>query len=96
MPVQPIAFEHDGRVIQAPLMYNFADLANVVTIILIDAIEGVRQTMLFVYENKEWRISSEIAKLHPVTVKRIIEHLKATFVCDEQSHHILAVHSFLS
>ena len=96
MPVQPIAFEHDGRVIQAPLMYNFADLANVVTIILIDAIEGVQQTMLFVYENKEWRTASEIMKLHPVTAMRIIERLKATFVCDEQSDHILAVHSFLS
>ena len=92
MPIKPITFDHDGQTIQAHLMYNFADVSNVVTIILTNPIDGVKQTILFVYENNEWTTTSEIVKLHPVTSKQIINCLKSVFGSD----HILAVYDLLS
>jgi hypothetical protein len=92
MPIRPIKFDHEGQTIQAHLMYNFTDDSNGVTIILRNPIEGVKQTILFAYEDYEWKTTSEIVKLHPVTAKQIINCLKSVFGSD----HILAVYDLLS
>ena len=96
MPIRPITFDHDGHVITALLMYNLNEISNTVIVVLNDAIEGVPQTILFVYENHDWTTTSEITKLHPVTAQQIIACLKKTFICAKRSDHILAVYDLLS
>jgi hypothetical protein len=96
MPLKPFTFDHNGQVINAQLMYNLTDISNTVVVILTDAIEGVNQTILFVYENNHWSTPSNITKLHPVTTEQIIACLKSTFICAQRSDHILAVYDFLS
>ena len=92
MPITTIRFDLEGQTIQAHLMYNFAHIPNVVTVLLTNTIEGVKPTMLFVYENDEWTTSSEIVKLHPLAAQQIINCLKSAFGSD----HILAVYDLLS
>jgi len=96
MPIKPVTFDHDGQVISALLMYNLSEISNTVIVVLKDAIEGVNQTILFVYENHNWTTTSEIAKLHPATTQEIIICLKSTFICAKRSDHILAVYDLLS
>jgi len=96
MPIKPITFDHNGQVITALLMYNLTETSNTVIVVLKDAIEGVNQTILFVYENKDWTTTSEITKLHPATTQQIVDCLKSTFICAKRSDHILAVYDLLS
>jgi hypothetical protein len=60
MPLKPFTFDHNGQVINAQLMYNLTDISNTVVVILTDAIEGVNQTILFVYENNHWSTPSNL------------------------------------
>ena len=96
MPIRPITFDHDGQVITALLMYNLSEISNTVIVVLKDAIEGVNQTILFVYEDHDWTTTSEITKLHPATTEEIISCLKKTFICSKRTDHILAVYNLLS
>jgi len=96
MPIKPVTFDHNGRVVAALLMYNSTEISNTVIVVLKDAIEGVSQTILFSYENKVWTTTSEITKLHPATTEQIIGCLKSTFICAKRSDHILAVYDLLS
>ena len=96
MPIRPITFDHDGQVTTALLMYNLTQISNTVIVVLKDAIEGVNQTILFVYENNDWTTTSEITKLHPATTEQIVGCLKETFICATSSDHILAVYDLLS
>ena len=59
MPIRPITFDHDGQTIQAHLMYNFADVSNVVTVILTNPMEGVKPTILFCIQDNESTAASE-------------------------------------
>ena len=96
MPIRPITFDHDGQVTTALLMYNLTEISNTVIMVLKDPIEGVNQTILFVYENNDWTTTSEITKLHPATTEQIVDCLKKTFICAKSSDHILAVYDLLS
>jgi hypothetical protein len=96
MPLKSITFDHNGHVINAQLMYNLTGISNTVVVILKDAIEGVNQAILFVYENNDWTTTSDITKLYPVTTEGIIACLKSTFICAQRSDHILAVYDLLS
>jgi hypothetical protein len=96
MPIRPITFDHNGQVITALLMYNLTEISNTVIVVLKDAMEGVNQTILFVYENNDWTTTSDITKLHPATTQQIIGCLRNTFICAKRSDHILAVYDLLS
>jgi hypothetical protein len=96
MPNKPITFDHDGQVITALLMYSLTEISNTAILVLKDPIDGINQTILFVYKDNDWTTTSEIAKLHPATTEKIIGCLKKTFICAKRSDHIIAVYDLLS
>jgi hypothetical protein len=96
MPLKPITFDHNGQTINAQLMFNLSEIPIGVTVLLTNAIEGVKQSILFVPENGVWTTTSDIAKLHPITTEQIIDCLKKALACEEGLDHILAVYDLLS
>lgn len=96
MPIRAITFDHNGQTIHAQLVYNFSSTFDAITVILEDAIEGIKQTILFIREDENWITTSDINKLHPVTTQKIIECLRNLFVCKKNSDHILSIYDFLS
>jgi hypothetical protein len=96
MPIKTIHFEHDGQDVHAELFYNFHNFSNAVLVTLLNNVDGLRESVMFMRVKNTWKASADVTKRYPAIVQTIIDFLNTELSKEIPNDHIFLLSNFSS